>query len=160
MNRIKESFDNSTRCIRRAHLLNDRLHRWLFKLLPGKVIVNCDRLPYLYRWYLIKTRFLGVFIHRFARSDEDRALHDHPWNFIVIPLWQGYLEHSDRGVRRVLPIIGTRIRKATYRHRVELVEGRHAWSLFVRFRYRRTWGFWPAGVFVNWRKWWNDLCED
>jgi hypothetical protein len=172
-----------------------------------------------------------------VRSDEDRALHDHPWSFLVIPIWGGYIEHSDVeaprvtqpipapirthgcanfwydhgcpreigtdirvelnsgraaifrlfnieqavGVtwswydfsfvryvdeparipvrRRVWPIISARYRGTDYRHRVELINNRPSWSLFVRFRKVREWGFWLPTGFVNWNKWWQDKCE-
>jgi hypothetical protein len=103
----------------------------LNKLFKKKVIVNCERDPYLHRWYLLKTPWVGIFIHKFVRGDDERALHDHPWPFLVIPLWRGYWEHSEKSptdagcvvanLRRVYPIIGTRIRPATFRHRVELL---------------------------------------
>ena len=59
----------------------------LDRLFKCRLIVNCDRDPYLFRWFVIRTETLGVFVHKFVRSDEDRALHDHPWSFIVIPIW-------------------------------------------------------------------------
>jgi hypothetical protein len=152
----------------------------LDRIFKHKVIVNCDGDPYLFRWYVFRTRGIGLFIHKFVRSDEDRALHDHPWPFLVIPAWRGYIEHSEvdalpevdpgawmRGsppqiprAVRVLPVVGTRLRRATYRHRVELLrcDGKElpAWSLFFRFREWRTWGFWPKAGFVAWNKWWQD----
>lgn len=73
-----------------------RMERFLNRLLDHKTIVNCDRDPYLLRWYLFRTARVSCFIHKFIRSDEDRALHDHPWAFLVVPVWQGYVEHSDR----------------------------------------------------------------
>lgn len=178
-----------------------------------RVIVNCDRDPYLLRWYVFRTEKIGLFIHKFVRSDEDRALHDHPWSFLVIPIWRGYYEHSQRPYyslsrfdiarcdyeskhggwtrewdaererwiighqitipkeaqvpveRRVWPLIGTRLRPATYRHRVELFrtqpDGREqpSWSLFFRFKSIRVWGFWLPEGFVAWNKWWQDKCE-
>src|SRR5688500_17625240 len=73
-------------------------HTWatriLSAILPFKVIVNCARDPYLVRWYLFRSGPVSIFIHKFVRSDEDRALHDHPWAFLVIPIWRGYIEHS------------------------------------------------------------------
>lgn len=72
------------------------LERILNKIFDCRVIVNCDRDPYLLRWYVFRTERIGLFIHKFIRSDEDRSLHDHPWAFFVIPLWGGYIEHSDR----------------------------------------------------------------
>lgn len=136
------------------------------KLIPAinwprlKVIHNCDGDPYLYRWYLLRTPWVALFLHRFVRSDEDRALHDHPWAFLVIPIWRGYVEHNDKGQRRVWPLLGIRFRRATYRHRVQLIHGRPAWSLFFRFREHRTWGFWPGGRFIDWRSWWTNNCGE
>lgn len=144
------------------HILN-----LLFK---RREIVNCDRDLYLIRWFVIRTKHLGLFIHKFVRSDEDRALHDHPWSFLVIPIWRGYWEHYEIfgnhlppgrtfKCRRVLPILGARIRQATYRHRVELIDGKPSWSLFFRFRKRREWGFWMPEGFVHWNTFWQDKCE-
>lgn len=177
--------------------------RILDALFYKRVIVNCARNPYLHRWYVIRSERFGLFIHKFVRSDEDRAVHDHPWDFIVIPIWRGYVEHSvkfcdcmfcdlerysrregktshDKPIKkRVLPILGTRYRRATYRHRVELMpcddkgqvileddcpkcEGRGelpSWSLFIRLKKRRDWGFWMPEGFVQWAKFWQDKCE-
>lgn len=160
-------------------------------LFTKRVIVNCDHEPYLYRWYVIRTKYVGVFIHQFVRSDEDRALHDHPWPFVVLPLWRGYIEHSERDKnfqeikaivdawnpfetrvreinlaidekvpvrRRVLPILGLGCRSSLYRHRVELIDGKPSWSLFIRFKECRIWGFWPKEGFIAWNKWWQDKC--
>jgi hypothetical protein len=190
--------------------------RLLNRLFNHKYIVNCDRDCYLRRWYVIRTEKFGLFVHQFVRSDEDRALHDHPWNFIVIPIWRGYIEHSDiecpsclgRGgfpsrffdadlvcprclgsgrkyqARRIWPIISARFRPAEYRHRVELLscdgdciytrmfngkdwsgcpkcEGcgvKPAWSIFIRFKSFRGWGFWDK-VFIPWNQWWQDKCD-
>ena len=134
-----------------------------------KVIPNCDGDPYLHRWYIFRTERVALFLHKFIRSDEDRALHDHPWAFLVIPIWRGYWEHSQKGKRRVLPIIGTRLRPATYRHRVELLSYMFcagtgeweqytkielpAWSLFFRFTRIRDWGFWANNGFIKWNIW-------
>lgn len=103
---------------------------------PRKDILSCLRQVYLRRWVIFRLPSFGLFIHKFERSDEDRGLHDHPWDFIVIPLWRGYIEHRfdtqktyhpKKGhffkvlQRRVWPIIGARIRPARYAHRVELL---------------------------------------
>lgn len=128
--------------------------------LTCKTILNCDGEPYLRRWYLLRTRPVAVFVHQFLRSDEDRALHDHPWWYLVIPIRRGYREWTEAGCRRVWPLIGTRLRPARHRHRVELIDGRPAWSIFVRFRRVREWGFWPGGRWVHWKQWHiNNQCE-
>lgn len=111
--------------------------RILNRLFKKREIVNCDRDVYLHRWYVFRSKPVSLFIHKFVRSDEDRALHCHPWDFLVIPIWRGYIEHNRQwddgegtrhgppipyeGRTRVLPILGTRFRRAEYRHRVELL---------------------------------------
>lgn len=136
------------------------MKRLLDYLFERRDIVNCEREIYLQRWFVVRLaeRF-AIFAHRFERSDEDRALHDHPWDFIVIPLWRGYVEHSEKGARRVYPLLGIRWRRAEYRHRVELIAGRPAWSLFVRFNRRRAWGFWLPEGWMAWNRWWQEKCE-
>lgn len=162
------------------------LDRWFKK----KVIVNCDHDPYLFRWYIVRKKSFAIFIHKFIRSDEDRALHDHPWNFLVIPIWRGYVEHREQprvsgevysSKGRVYPIIGIRFRSARFRHRVELLNCDYAgddlgvegdcpkcdgrgvmpsWSVFIRFKEFRKWGFWEQGVrFIRWDHWWREKCE-
>ena len=69
---------------------------------PDQVIGGRQR-PYLLRWFLIpQNRFLNVYLHRFLRSDDDRALHDHPWWNVSLLLEGAYTEHTIRagGVHR------------------------------------------------------------
>jgi len=104
---------------------------------------------YLFRWYLIpRNRFFNVYLHKFGRSDDDRALHDHPWHSVSILLKGSYVEHFDgeSKIRRAFSIFG---RKATTAHRIEVVDG-PVWTVFITGRNHRQWGFWcPQG----WRHW-------
>ena len=35
---------------------------------------------YLSRWHIIpRNRYFNIYLHKFVGSDDDRALHDHPW---------------------------------------------------------------------------------
>lgn len=66
--------------------------------------------PYMLRWWIFGTskepdehgdpkprRPFGwsFYLHLFLRSDDDRALHDHPWDFWTWLLVNGYREHRD-----------------------------------------------------------------
>jgi hypothetical protein len=50
--------------------------------------------PYMLRWWKIPRNWaMNIYYHIVKRSDDDRALHDHPWwNFSII-LEGGYFEH-------------------------------------------------------------------
>lgn len=98
----------------------------------------------------IKTGW-GARIHRIMRSDDDRALHDHPsWNISVI-LRGGYYEVTDAGMvwRGVGSVV---FRRATDKHRLVVPQGGEAWTLFIMGPWQRVWGFHTRDGWVEWRK--------
>lgn len=106
------------------------------------------------RWWVIpRNRFFNIYLHRFLRSDDDRALHDHPWVNVSYLLDGAYTEVTiaKGGVHhRVRYLAGDlKFRRPSYAHRVELTDG-PCWSLFITGPVVREWGFHcPAG----WRSW-------
>lgn len=130
---------------------------WLTRLLAGQphqVIGGVDD-PYLLRWYPIpRNPVLNVYLHKFMRSDDDRALHDHPWWFVSLMLRGQYDEVTDAGTRR-RRAGSVAFRTATWRHRVALMRrglpsaGQAwevpCWTLIITGRRARTWGFWCRG---------------
>lgn len=134
---------------------------WLKGWLSGKphFIIGGEDNPYLYRWYVLpRNRFFNVYLHKFLRDDEDRALHDHPWWFISVMLKGGYWELIGKGAifqikRKALSIA---FRRATHRHRVVLFRDRElksmpCWTLVITGRVSRAWGFWCLQGFVKWQ---------
>lgn len=65
--------------------------------------------PYLDRWFIIKkNRWFNIYLHHFHRSDDDRALHDHPWLFNMSWVLKGgysEIKFADK-LPRVLPTSG------------------------------------------------------
>ena len=148
------------------------LREWLPRLLAGRPhqVIGGPQDPYLLRWYVIpRNPLLNVYVHKFCRSDDDRALHDHPWWFASVMLKGGYVEISQQsgeksqstfrcapeyrslGLDRsiVLPRRMFAFRPATFRHRVALfAESEYSnrevpcWTLIATGRRVRTWGFW------------------
>lgn len=134
-----------------------KLTDWLFSRLwwlamdrePDIVIGGWEN-PYLIRWWLIpRNRFLNIYLHAFMRSDDDRALHDHPWANLSILLQGEYTEHSLKG-QRIVRAGGCRLRlTGRFAHRIELHNG-PCWTLFITGPKYREWGFLcPQG----WRHW-------
>lgn len=85
-------------------------------------------------------------------------MHDHPWPFVSVILAGGYYEVTPAkgwkdgegptqrrwyGPGRVLT------RPAEWIHRVEIPPGRDAWTLILRGRKERSWGFWCPRVRVS-----------
>lgn len=136
---------------------------------PDQVIGGSTN-PYLYRWYLtswsnyprgskprnllerIKRRLPNVYVHRFMRSDDDRALHDHPWWNTSILLLGRYREHTivAGGINHVMTRVAGefKLRPPRSAHRIEI--DRPCLTIFITGPKVREWGFHcPHG----WRHW-------
>lgn len=137
---------------------------WLRKLLRGEphIYLGGREDPYLLRWFVIpRNHRLNIYVHKFLRSDDDRALHDHPWWFVSIMLRGRYLEHRPDGIReRRAPSIA--FRRADLAHRVELFVGcrmlngrivldpEPVWTVIITGPKRRHWGFHCPKRWVPW----------
>ena len=106
-------------------------------------IRNRYRQKYLERYYLVRTRWVAIFIHRFWASDED-PVHDHPWDNVSWVVKGGYFENLPDGQRLWRGPGYKSFRTAEEFHSIEIPAGNEGkvWSVFVRFRRRRKWGFW------------------
>lgn len=102
----------------------------------------------------------GARIHQTLRSDEDRALHDHPWANCSIVLRGGYWEVMEDGSRIWRGPGSVVFRKATAKHRLIVPEGAESWSLFIMGHWRRDWGFWPTWGWTYWRDYLGGLLDD
>lgn len=153
--------------------------------------------PYLLRWYITpwsneeswfrKTKiefiqnffrkFPNVYVHKFVRDDDDRALHCHPWPSVSIILRGGYKEHMF--VRqpvegKPLPSVWAKKRtpgaivkrKAELAHRIELHRKSYiawggtecfkiipAWTIFITWSKAREWGFWCVNPLTGLARW-------
>lgn len=112
--------------------------------------------PLMIRYFLARLPFVAVYLHHFLRSDNDRHFHDHPWPFITILLSAGYHEHTPRGTfwRRRFSVL---YRPATWLHWVEI--RRPVWTLVIRFRRVREWGFITERGWIDWQTYGKEWCE-
>lgn len=128
------------------------------------LVIGTELRPYLRRWHVVPHNpVCNVFLHQFLRSDDDRALHDHPWASMSILLDGCYIEHTiDAGGihrRRLLRAGDVRVRlSGRFAHRVEMVPRDdgiqpYAWSLFITGPRYRQWGFHcPMQGWVHWKQ--------
>lgn len=106
--------------------------------------------PYVIRWR-IEFPFGSMRLHHWLTSDDDRALHDHPWWFWTIVLKGGYADKSPAGTDH-LGRFSHRYRPAQHRHTV-IPDESGAWTLLVTGPVVRPWGFWLDGKFRKANKW-------
>lgn len=131
----------------------------------GYSVVIMDRdskEPYLTRFYLHpRWLTLGLFrvvIHRFNKSDDDSALHDHPWLFWGSMLLEGsYVEHTPKGSKRINPG-KLRWHSGWTLHQIELDKRKDGqekvvWTCFIMGPKIRDWGFIGNSTLGKWVKW-------
>lgn len=114
----------------------------------------------------------SVRIHHICREDQDRHLHDHPWNARTIILRGWYNEERPFDPADPLPEgsvyglqVNGQLRQQFFRehgytgrllfgqyHRITAVSPGGVWTLFIVGRKRGTWGFQVDGKKVPWRE--------
>ncbi len=121
---------------------------------PDFVIGPVDN-PYLRRWWIVpRNELCNVYLHEVLRSDDDRALHDHPWVNTSMILAGGYHEHTPDGVFWREPgWVGHR--EATALHRLVVPDGGRAITLFMTGPIVREWGFACPQGWVPWQEFTN-----
>lgn len=144
---------------------------WVFHQLKSRIAdkrkpreIGKEGDTYLRRWHVIpRNKWFNIYLHEFLRSDDDRALHDHPWVNFSWVLQGNYNEHtiSAGGINhRTLRREGDfAFRWPWSAHRVELLPRtipvtslgsvisestvglERCWTLFITGPSVREWGF-------------------
>lgn len=135
---------------------------------PADIAIGGADDPYLLRWFVIpRNPWFNIFLHKFVRDDDDRALHDHPWWFVSFLIWGRYDEiitgDGTKAIYRDAPSVAWR--SATHQHRIvlpriigfdqssdEFTDTRQpAWTIVITGPRIREWGFWCPQGFIHWR---------
>lgn len=154
------------------------------KSLSERIIDNAKKTPYFHLYdketgELYMERYwlqpfdpaapVNIRVHKITRSDDDRAMHDHPWPSTSIILSGGYweIEPEDQEqdpradtyafTRKWKQAGDITQRKSGDRHRLEVQPGIIAWTMFIMGPYERSWGFHdPELGYVYWRDYLQD----
>jgi len=122
---------------------------------PPDLIIGPAHDPQTLRWHLFRWRGWQLALHKWLRSDDDRALHDHvSWNVSVL-LSGRYVEvfshlWEPRRAKTRWPLIPY-FRKAETPHRVELISNKPVWTIWFRGPPRRSWFFHCRQGMKHWK---------
>lgn len=130
--------------------------RWVANLgLPPDFLIGGSANPYLRRWFLAgqpDDNVGGIYLHQILHDDDDRALHDHPWDANVYIISGSYREIRLDCPEGELFAAGTwRHMKAETAHRLVVVDG-PVWTLVFWGPRRREWGFHCPKGWVHWKE--------
>jgi hypothetical protein len=149
--------------MRLPRVITDALYRRACKIMaerhPDFVIGDIsENGSYLKRWWVIpRNRVFNIYLHRVTRSDDDRALHDHPWANASLILDGGYYEHTiEKGginKREWLSAGDIKLRSGKAAHRLEIApHTTGATTFFFTGPNYRSWGFHcPDAGWVHWK---------
>lgn len=115
-----------------------------------RIINGPDQQPYLERYHLLSLPFgYRIYLHRFVASDPGRSLHNHPWRRAFSVVLSGcYEEVRMLGARNDNSVIKRKVRSGHLNyingsifHRINLIDNRECWTLFVHSPGTQSWGF-------------------
>ena len=106
----------------------EQMFAWAHELMASRApdfVIGDD---YLRRWYVIpRNPSANVYLHHIMHSDDDRALHDHPWANTSVLIGGRYVAHMAApggGEIRVTRHAGDVVsRQASDAHRLEIMPG-------------------------------------
>ena len=100
------------------------------------------------RWELLKTPWFSIWIHGIYAADEDKHLHNHPWDFKSIVLKGAYIEKTEKGIVRQTP--GKfNSRNGNDFHKILRLVTPVVYTLFIVTPVKREWGYLVDGQFIQ-----------
>jgi len=119
-----------------------------------KKIVSKEGVLHFKRFAIIECSLFSIYIHHIYKADEDKHLHDHPWNYYSIIL-NGSMEEDSlttdkNGIyRRLLKTFDTSYQKAERFHKIYSLPDNKLISLFFTGPRFREWGYNVDGKWVD-----------
>lgn len=135
-------------------------------MIKPDLIIGPREAPQTLRWHIFNLFGWQFAIHKWLRSDSDRAPHDHKADNVSVIFNGGYFEtirvwleddvpvkpgdewkltydgNFYRDVTRFRWPLVPYFRKAETLHRVSLLDDKPVWTLWIRGPQRREWGYW------------------
>lgn len=103
------------------------------------------------RWELLKTPWGSIWLHGIYKADQDKHLHNHPWDFKSIVLKGSYIEQTPLGNKRQYPGKFNSRNGADYHKILELLSP-VVYTLFFVSKPKREWGYRVRGEFIQHEK--------
>ena len=123
----------------------------LFKLVME--IKSKDGVLHFRRWQILKTSWFSIYFHGIYRKDDDKHLHDHPWNYISIILkgsfFEVYQHEGGEQTIKCLNAISFIKRKATTFHKIYTLNTPAVYTLFITGKEHKEWGYLVNDKFIQ-----------
>lgn len=113
-----------------------------------KEIKSKDGVVHFRRWRILYTPWFKINLHGIYKHDEDKHLHNHPWNFLSIVLSGWYVEDIDGKLNLRYPgQIAKRTKKIF--HKISSVCSKSVYTLNIMWGKQEVWGYQVDGKFID-----------
>ena len=100
------------------------------------------------RWEILKTRWGSIWLHAIYKADQDKHLHNHPWDFTSVVLKGSYYEQTSLGNKKQYPG-KINIRNGEEHHKILELLSPVVYTLFFVSAPKRLWGYKVEGKFID-----------
>ena len=114
-----------------------------------KEIISKEGVLHFRRWQVIKTRWFAIYIHAIYKADEDKHLHNHPFNFFNIILKGSYTERLPNFKLNPRFAGNSVYRQRDQFHKIDDLHSPVVYTLNVMWNFRDTWGYEVRGRYVD-----------
>lgn len=107
-----------------------------------KEIKSKDGSVHFRRWQLLKTPWFVINIHGIYKADEDKHLHNHPFDFFNIVLKGAYIEEMRYGKMNFRFPLDFKKSKGEVYHKIQsLINCKVVYTFNVMWNFKSTWGY-------------------
>jgi len=100
------------------------------------------------RWQILKTPWFSIYIHGIYAPDQDKHLHNHPWDYKSLVLKGSYIEETNNGVN-LLKFGSVTSRSGEDYHKIKTLLTNSVYTLFIVSPAKRTWGYQVNGKWMD-----------
>ena len=128
------------------------LSNWYKSRYPTRVteIRSKSGVLHFRRWRLFESSWFRFYVHEIAQTDQDKHLHNHPWNFASFVVKGGYVELLEGKLANAVHRFQWNAHKAHEYHKViYLHSDTPTVSLFFAYGRTRPWGYLTREGFIG-----------
>lgn len=92
------------------------------------------------RFSIFACRYFSIYIHHIYKADQDKHLHNHPWNYVSMVIKGSYLEQSVAGVNHIMPFSFNYAKRNRF-HKILKLNDEKVISIFITGKRHKTWGY-------------------
>ena len=102
------------------------------------------------RWSMISTKWFSVYLHGIYKEDQDKYLHNHPWNILTIIIYGSYIEQLENDLVKIRGIFNIGFHGRSSYHKIKKLLSKKVYSLAIVWgKHDDNWGYKFEGKHID-----------